>query len=258
MPTIFDVAREAGVSTAAVSLVLNHPHTHRVGAEKRKRILQVARRIGYTPNALAKGLAQRRTRIVGLMVPLRDPIFFNHFIAEVLAGIQSCLIERGYHLMIFSHAARSGKIARRQVAQSSLADGLVFVNTRLCTEADIAATIRELRGAAAPFVMVNAYYGTEAIHYVGVDDRAIGHCAGAYLASRGHARIAFLGAAQRASLAAPLEAGFAEALAAAGLRREPPLTAWAEYDRDVVAGVIHKWMRRHPRPTAIFCGDDQI
>lgn len=73
MPTIFDVAREAGVSTAAVSLVLNDPHTNRVGAEKRKQIMRVAERIGYTPNAFAKGLAKRRTRILGLVVPMRDP-----------------------------------------------------------------------------------------------------------------------------------------------------------------------------------------
>ena len=56
MPTIFDVAREAGVSTAVVSLVLNDPDTNRVGAVKRKQILRVASRIGYTHTVLAQGL----------------------------------------------------------------------------------------------------------------------------------------------------------------------------------------------------------
>lgn len=258
MPTIVDVAREAGVSTAAVSLVLNNPHTTRVGEARRKEILKVAEKLGYAPNALAKALIQRKTRILGLVVPLRDPIFFNHFIAQVLAGIQSCLIERDYHLMVFSHSARSGKITRRQILQSRFVDGLIFFNTRMCSAADMTATIQELRSAGVPFVMVNAYYGHEPINYVGFDDGQIGYIAGAFLAQRGHRRIAHLGGAHRSPMREPLLEGFRKALAAHGLSVDPKLVAYGELEKETTRAATLELLRRKNPPSAIFSSDDQM
>jgi LacI family transcriptional regulator len=257
MPTIFDVAREAGVSTAAVSLVLNDPHTTRVGAVKRKEILRVARKLGYTPNVFAKGLAKRRTGILGLVVPMRDPIFFNHFIAEVLAGIQSFLMERGYHLMIYSHAAKTGKITRSQILESRYVDGLIFFNTRMCAASDITATIDELTSSRVPFVMVNAYYGHDPVNYVGVDDREIGFSAGRYLCAKGHRRIALLDGARRSPVSIPIRDGFRAALDDAGIG-DNELSAYGEFEKNAVHQAVRGWMRRRRPPTAIFCSDDQM
>lgn len=258
MPTIFDVAREAGVSTAAVSLVLNDPQTSRVGALKRKEIVRVARKLGYAPNVLAKGLAKRKTGILGLVVPMRDPIFFNHFIAEVLAGIQSYLMERGYHLMIYSHAARSGKITRSQILQSRYVDGLIFLNTRMCAASDMTATIHELTGSEIPFVMVNAYYGHDPVNYVGVDDREIGFAAGQYLVSKGHRNIVLLDGARRSPVSGPIREGFRSALEEHGLRWTDELLAYGDFEKEAVHAAVRHWLRRKKAPTAIFCSDDQM
>ena len=83
MATIYDVANAAKVSIASVSLVMNNPNTPRVGAAKRKQILALAGKLGYSPSGLARALSSGTTRILGLVVPMRDPIFFNNFIAEV-------------------------------------------------------------------------------------------------------------------------------------------------------------------------------
>lgn len=167
-------------------------------------------------------------------------------------------MERGYHLMIYSHAARSGKITRTQLHETSLVDGILFFNTRLCTEADMAATIRELTASSTPFVMVSSYYGHEPINYVGVDDREIGHCAGAYLAGKGHRSIALLRGAHRSASSPLIEAGFVAALAEANLPWNGGMSAFAEYDSAIVAKTVQAWMRRKRPPTAIFCGDDQL
>jgi DNA-binding LacI/PurR family transcriptional regulator len=185
MATIQDVARLAGVSTASVSLVLNQPETRRVGADKKRRILQAVRSLAYRPNGMARALITRSTQILGLVVPLRDPIFFNSFIAGVLTGIQGVLIERGYHLMVYSHRASSGRITPQQLVETRFVDGVIFINTRMCTGADMEATIAELRAAAIPFVMINTYYGHEAINYVGIDDRQTGHQAARCLLQKG-------------------------------------------------------------------------
>ncbi len=114
MPTIFDVAEAAGVSIASVSLVLNNPDTPRVGKARRQEIIQIANQLGYKPNMLAKGLRDQGTGIIGMVVPMRDAIFFNPFITEFLSGIQTCLVENHYHLMIYSHDSQRGKITHSE------------------------------------------------------------------------------------------------------------------------------------------------
>ena len=173
-PKLSDIAKRAGVSAAAVSIVLNHNETKRVGLAKRQLILKIAKELGYTQNVLAKALVERRTRLLGLMVPLRDPIFFNQFIAQALSGIQSTLSSRGYNLLVYSPSGRPGRATRDQILESKFTDGLIFINTRLCAPREISQTIHELDEAKIKFVMINSYYGRELIDYVGVDDFAIG------------------------------------------------------------------------------------
>ena len=150
MSTIHDVARKAKVSIASVSLVMNDPETPRVGATKRTIIQQVAQELGYAPSGIAKALNKGETKILGLVVPLRDPIFFNSFIAQVLSGIQAAIVTRGYHLMIYSHQTNTGQITANELRQSRFADGLIVLNTRMCTKADQENTIAALHLAHIP------------------------------------------------------------------------------------------------------------
>lgn len=256
--TIFDIAREAKVSTTSVSLVLNNPDTKRVGLEKRHSILRIAEKLSYSPNALAQGLAKRSAGVIGLIVPMRDPIFINHFLAEVLSGIQSSLIERGYHLLVFSEVATTGKISRIQVLQSRLVDGIIFVNTRLCTSLSMEATIAELQAAGIAFAMINSYYGHDAINYVGVDDEQISYKAGEYLAGKGHKRIALLRGVQSSPSSARLRIGFQNSLEENNLSLDPDLMAYGEYEEDRVRAITVRWLKLKRPPTAIFCVDDQM
>src|SRR6202012_3506999 len=146
-PKLSDIARRAGVSAPAVSIVLNDHNTKRVSAAKRARILELADKMGYTPNEIAKALAERRTRLLGLAVPFRDPIFFNQFIAQALSGIQSSLMDRGYNLLVFSPSGKPGRETRDQIMESRFTDGLIFTNTRSCTSQDVTDTINELKTA---------------------------------------------------------------------------------------------------------------
>lgn len=257
MPTIFDVAKAAGVSIASVSLVINDPHTPRVGNAKREEILRIAKKVGYSPNFLAKSLRTHGTGIVGLVVPMHGAIFYNPFIAEVLSGIQTYLSENSYHLIVYSHTSAHGKITRTQLMQSKCTDGLIFINTRLCTENDIQGTIRELQSARTPFVMINSYCGGE-INYLGVDEFQIGHTAAKYLCDRGHQKIALIAGSKQSPASPPLIEGFQRALSEAGVKVNKRWLTYGEFDRDVIRAAAGRLLKSKERPTAVFCASDQM
>ena len=259
VPRLSDIAKRVGVSTAAVSIALNKSESTRVSAATRKKIVRVAAEMGYYPNELAKALAERRTRLLGLVVPLRDPIFFNRFIAQALSGIQSTLMRRGYNLLVFSPSGRPGRATRDQIMESRFTDGLILINTRSCTTKDAEEAIAELQTAQIKFVMINSYYGDASINYVGVDDVAIGTAAAEYLVEHGHTSIAFLSGLSTLPTHNHLVKGLRHGLAGHGLTLSSERIGCTQYDMGQAFTILDRWFRvKRNRPTAIFTADDQM
>ena len=93
--TLKDIAREVGLSTTAVSLVLND-RPCKISEESRRRIKEVARRKRYIPNQIARSLVTRRSQTVGLVVPNIESRFFSSLARRLELGCR----ERGYVLLI--------------------------------------------------------------------------------------------------------------------------------------------------------------
>lgn len=258
-PTLADIAKRVGVSTAAVSIALNNRETNRVGAKTRQRIFKVAEELSYSPNELAKALAENRTRLLGLVVPMRDPIFFNLYIAQTLAGIQSALMRRGYNLLVYSPSSQDKGMPRTKIYESKYTDGIIVVNTRSCSAKTVNQTIRDLQNAKVKFSMINSYYGRAPINYAGVDDAAIATAAVDYLVGKGHRRIAFLSGAHMLAVHRELVSGLNRGLRKHSLTLQNELIGCSEYDRDRAFTILDRWFlnKRH-RPTAIFVSDDQL
>ena len=124
--TIYDVARKAKVSMATVSRVVNG--NDNVRKETRDRVMEVIKRLHYQPNAVAQGLASKRTTTVGLVVPDLTNLYF----AELSKGIDDIALLYKYNIIITSIENRLMK--EDQAIQSLLnkqVDGVIYMSNRL-------------------------------------------------------------------------------------------------------------------------------
>ena len=258
MPNIYDVARLADVSIAAVSIVMRNPETKRVGAAKRARILKAASELGYRPSSIARALSEGSTKIIGLLIPMRQSIFANYFVAEVLSGVQACAAQNGYDLMIYSHLTENGRVTQRELSKSRYVDGMIVLNTRVSSKHDMDGTIHDLRATGLPFVMVNGYSGKEDINYVGVDDLRTGQMATEYLLRQGRKRLAALCGSRRSPISSQFLAGVRLGLKSQPRKAKDLLLGYSEYDTATTAQIVEDWFTLRQPPDAILAMDDHM
>lgn len=250
IPTIADVAREAGVSTATVSRCLNSPD--RVQPETRARVLSAVQLLGYTPNFGARALVARRTGTVGAIIPTME----NAIFARGLQSFQETLHEQGMTLLVASSQYRP-EIEEEQIRAliARGADGLLLIGYQRDR-----AIMESLAQRNVPVVV--AWANDPAITdvaAVGFDNRAaMADLARAVLA-RGHRRLGLISAPTASNdRARERAAGVRAALAGAGLPPEALTIIETPYAIEAGGQALAALMARTPRPTAVMCGNDVL
>lgn len=205
--TIKDIAREAGVSVAAVSLVLNQKEC-RIADETKKRIIEVAKRLNYTANQQARSLVTRKSNVIGLIIPDIENIFFS----SLSKKIEEYCRKKGYAIMIVnSDENPKVDIELLHVLVSRGVDGILYTPS-LGSDEDYAKIKSYLESLPIPYVMVDRYLDDLDCNKVYIDNIHGSYQAVSLLVESGHTKIGCIGSGVRKSTANSRITGYKEAM----------------------------------------------
>lgn len=180
--TIYDVAREANVSMATVSRVVNG--NQNVKPATRKKVLKVIEELGYRPNAVARGLASKKTTTVGVIIP----DISNSMYAELARGIEDIATMYRYNIILSNSDQNQNK--ELQLLETMLGkqvDGIVFMSDVISSE-----LLFEMERSPTPIVLAGSIDESASIASVNIDYYGAAYEAVKKLIDNGHKRIAFI------------------------------------------------------------------
>jgi DNA-binding LacI/PurR family transcriptional regulator len=248
-PTIADVAREAGVSTASVSFALNGQRG--VSESTRRRVIAVAAQIGWNPNAAARALSGASSNTIGMA--LRRPariLGVEPFFMELISGVEAELSARSYALTLQVVADEAAELAlyRRWWGERRV-DGVLVCDVRVDdTRLDV------LEELALPTVILGAPGDSRTRVNVWSDDAAAIVETVEYLAALGHRRIARVGGIPELLHTALRTDAFAEACRKVGVGGA--VTVSSDYTGEEGARATRRLLSSADRPTAIIYDND--
>lgn len=243
--TLSDIAREAGVSAAAVSMAMRGEK--RVSAETRKRIHEIAAKLGYVYDRGAAMLRTGRSDTIGLVVG----DVANPFFGELVAGVDEALNANG-HISLLA-CAREDANRQTQLLTRLREEGVGGII--LCPAPDTDETLLdETRSWSVPVIQMLRWIAPRRGDYVSIDYRSGVEALVDHLYRLGHRRFAFVGGDLKHSATLERHQGFRAALA----RHDLPADLVLKVPATRAAGrnAAEKLMAAEDRPTAIVCYND--
>jgi len=250
--TIKDIAKIAKVSATAVSRALNYRSG--VSEKTRQKILNIAKKLDYQPNYVAKSLVSNRSYTIGLIVNnIADP-----FYPELARGIEEKANEFGYSLLL-SNTNRSLEAEKRSLdmQRAKGIDG-VIITTVTIDDPNIMPLVED----RFPFVLINRYctdqYLENKTDYVVLDNYACGYKGVKHLYRLGHNRIALITGEMNTSTAMMRTKGAMQALKDHGMDLDSNLVVESGYVREKAYNAAKRLLGMKNRPTAFFAQDDYM
>ena len=247
MATIRDVAREAGVSIATVSRVFNDSSI--VSESTIALVREVAARLNYWPNGVARSLITSRTHAFGVLLP----DIYGEFFSEVIRGIDLASRRHGFHLLVSGSHADSDALSEALRSMSGRVDGLVV----MAPDVDAPAAI----GAFAthcPVVLLNPGQEVQECDTISIANFEGAHEMVGHLLGLGHRHIAMVRGPEKNLDAEQRLQGYRAALREAGIGPLPELEVIGDFTEPSGYEAVAELIARPVRPTAIFVGNDHM
>ncbi|MBP3949792.1 catabolite control protein A [Bacillus suaedae] len=247
--TIYDVAREAGVSMATVSRVVNgNPN---VKPTTRKKVLEAIERLGYRPNAVARGLASKKTTTVGVIIPDISNIFF----AELARGIEDIATMYKYNMILCnSDQNKEKEIHLINTLLEKQVDGIVFMGGQITED-----HVTEFKRSPVPVVLAATFDKENEIPSVNIDYKQAAYDAISHFIEKGHKQIGMVSG----TLDDPINgyqkfSGYRQAIEDAGLTFDENLVAIGDYTYDSGIEAMNTLLEAKIKPTAVFAATDEM
>jgi LacI family transcriptional regulator len=249
MVTIKDIAREVGLSVTTVSRALNNHDDVSVGT--RRLVHEVARRLDYHPNAMARSLQNSRADAIGLLIPPILHRAYDAFWLDFIGGAASACATAGSDLLLSAVSTSDGANDDfKRLARGRRVDGLL-----LCDIQQADPRIEYLRRTSLPFVAFGRTMGPQNYSFIDVDGAAGVRQAVEHLIQLGHRRIGYLGVSTKFSFSSFRLRGYQDALARAGIGYDERLVHEG-LTAPMAAAVMARLLDLSDRPTAVFASAD--
>lgn len=247
--TIKDIARMAGVSTTAVSFVLNDRPG--VSEATRKKVQQIIRQTDFIPNVHTRRLNLGKSFTVHVVLKQYTYGLFNQFALETLSGIFKEGKSLGYSIiftLVDEHMECEQII---ESVRSKDCDGVIL------NQIADPVLISQLQRENIPFVCVDAHLSQDSdLPMVEVDYYDAAYQATRYLHDHGHTRIGFLGPETPVEYCAKTYCGFADCLKEKGLTVNPRWVRKIEFTEEAAEAAVHAMLEHEDLPSAILCIGD--
>lgn len=247
--TIYDVAREANVSMATVSRVVNgNPN---VKPTTRKKVLATIERLGYRPNAVARGLASKKTTTVGAIIPDISNIFFS----ELARGIEDIATMYKYNIILSNSDSKKDK--ELQLINTMLekqVDGILFMGGNITDE-----HIHQFKTASVPVVLAATYDSSNEIPSVNIDYELAGYEATKELIDNNDNEQPALIVSLRDSVVNNLKyEGYIRAVKESNIVLNEDLVITVDYSYDGGISAAEKLLSLDKLPSAAFVTFDEV
>jgi len=247
-----DVAREANVSVATVSMVLNE--NPRISRATHMRISRIIEKLGYQPNRLAQSLSSRYTRVLAVMLPALRHAFADAYFGELISGICDRAGKLGYKVML--EQAKPEFIKERkhiQIFERRYVDGLLVLGMN-----DRCHFLEDFATGAYPICIVDNYFRQWGLDHTVCDYRSGAEQVMNYLLQLGHRKIGGIFAASEIQTTRDVQDVYRTRLADSGSPVDDSWTEDGKFTEDGGAEATARLVKRHPDLTAIFCGNDKM
>ncbi|MCC9089224.1 MULTISPECIES: catabolite control protein A [Bacillus] len=247
--TIYDVAREANVSMATVSRVVNgNPN---VKPTTRKKVLEAIDRLGYRPNAVARGLASKKTTTVGVIIPDISSIFYS----ELARGIEDIATMYKYNIILSNSDQNTDKeLHLLNTMLGKQVDGIVFMGGNIT---DV--LVEEFKRSPVPIVLAASVEEQAQTPSVNINYEQAIYDSVQLLIEKGHKRIAFVSGPMSEPINSVRKlAGYKRALEEAGIAFDDVLVAEGDYSYDSGIEALANLLEQSDKPTAVIAATDEM
>lgn len=250
--TISDIAKEAMVSHATVSRVLNN--SGYVKDETRKKVLEVIKDLNYTPSAIARSLSTSKTNTIGVIIPDINNLFFG----EIIKGITEVADEHNLNIILCDTDENKDKELKAiNVLKEQRIQGLIITPT-FYKETGNSENLNTLKNLGIPIILIDGH-----VEYLDFSGVFIDHIKGAYdgtaaLIEEGHRKVAIITGDMNSRPARERLQGYEKALKAHNIAVENEYIFYGDYKYETAYEITKQILKMDNRPTAIFVSSNTM